>query len=169
MTRSTSTVGSTHTQWCDHDTGETTRPNIATQISASTGFVARSKDPAHRPHRQRQHREAGQRPQHEPRALAEAEPGQRARDVLVGVQRRGADPVGVAHGLGPVLQESRQASANPTSVATDRRRRGDQQGAGVAAQQEVQQEHRGRELQRDRHARAAARAATASCGARSRR
>ena len=27
-----------HTQWCDHDTGETTRPNIATQIRASTGW-----------------------------------------------------------------------------------------------------------------------------------
>ena len=36
-------------------------------------------------------------------ALAEAEPGQRARDVLVGVQRGGADAVGVAHGVGPVL------------------------------------------------------------------
>ena len=49
-------------------------------------------------------------------------------------------------------QESRHANTKPTSVATDRRRRGDDQRAGVAAQQEVQQEHRGGQLQRDRHA-----------------
>ncbi len=34
------TVGSAHTQWCDHDTGETTRPNSATHISASVGSPA---------------------------------------------------------------------------------------------------------------------------------
>ena len=45
--------------------------------------------------------------------------------------------------------ESCQASATPTSVATDHRRRRHQQGPGVAAQQEVQQEDRGREFQRD--------------------
>src|SRR5689334_13278292 len=35
-------AGTTHTQWCDHDTGDTTRPNIATHIRASTGCPARS-------------------------------------------------------------------------------------------------------------------------------
>src|SRR6201996_4107025 len=38
----TSIAGSTHTQWCDQDTGETTKPNSATQMIASVGSSARS-------------------------------------------------------------------------------------------------------------------------------
>ena len=37
----TRTAGSIHTQWCDHDTGDTTRPNRATQMTASVGSPAR--------------------------------------------------------------------------------------------------------------------------------
>ena len=38
----TNTVGNIHTQWCDHDTGETTSPNSAIQITAKVGSLARS-------------------------------------------------------------------------------------------------------------------------------
>lgn len=38
----TTTAGSIHTQWCDHDTGDTTNPNSATQTSAKIGSPAAS-------------------------------------------------------------------------------------------------------------------------------
>ena len=38
----TNTVGNIHTQWCDHDTGETTKPNSAIQITAIVDSPARS-------------------------------------------------------------------------------------------------------------------------------
>ena len=113
----TSTVGSAHTQWCDHDTGETTRPNIATHISPSDRLTGPKQPPAAQIGHA-EHREASQRPQHEPLALAEAEPRQRARDVLVGVQRRAADPVGVAHGVGPVLHRVPPGEHEPERLAT---------------------------------------------------
>ena len=99
----TSTAGRIHTQWCDHDTGETTNPNRATQMTASIGSPARST-------RRIAHTVIASTSRHpathsrKRSLLAKPEPGEGTRDVLVGVQRRGADPVGVVHRVSPVLQ-----------------------------------------------------------------
>ena len=108
----TSTVGSTHTQWCDHDTGDTINPNSATQITASVGSPARNT----RRIAQMVSASTAKQPATHSRkrcVLAKPDPGQRAGDVLVGVQRRLADPIGVVHGVGPVLPRVAERQHEP--------------------------------------------------------
>ena len=81
--------------------------------------------------------------------LVESQPRQRAGDVLVGVQAGRSDPIGVAHGVRPVLP---RVLPGQREAGRDRGHDGGQRGedgAAVPAQQEVQQEHRRRELERD--------------------
>ncbi len=164
------TVGSAHTQWCDHDTGETTRPNSATQISASVGLAGRGQNASHRPDRQ------ARAPRSRPASTARSGCSRPGR---AGPARRrcsgwcSASRVPIRSVWRTVVVQYSPSRARPARTragvaATNAADRG-QRGAAVAAQHEVQQEHRRRQLQRDRHARAAGRAATGCGAARSRR
>ena len=107
--------------------------------------------PSNGPDRHTEGRAAGQCPQHEVGVFVQAESGQCAGDVLIGVQSRRPDPIGIDDGGGPVLHR-----VPPGQRATDRgggseRHHRRQRRAQVPAQHEIEQEDGGRQLEGYRH------------------